>query len=435
MIAAIALAHIAGPEAKQNSQIASGARSRDQAGKVFKLARHMVEQSPMLLERVRIVPSGKRLIGLSKNVEYEALSAEASTAFGASLALAILDEVGQIKGPTDEFVTAITSSQGAYENPLLIAISTQAPTDNDMFSVWIDAQRSATDPRIVSHVYEAPKDCALDDRAAWYAANPALGIFKAVSDMESKSSNAMRMPANEPSFRNLDLNQRVEKTNPFVSRTVWEDNGAAPGDIDGRRIYGGLDLASVRDLAAFVAVDEDGGVHPTFWLPEQGLAEKSRKEHVPYDLWKAQGFLQTSPGRAVEFEFIAEFLRGVFDRCDVVKIGFDRALMRFLVPWLEKAEFTAEELSKFVEFGQGTLSMTPALRELEVKLLNRQLRHGKHPVLAMCAANAITVGDSGARKFDKARARGRIDGMTALANAIGVMPVAETKPDYAVYFV
>src|SRR4029077_20587809 len=78
--------------------------------------------------------------------------------------------------------------------------------------------------------------------------------------------------------------------------------------------------------------------------------------------------------------------------------------------------------AKFEEFGQGTLSMTPALRDLEVKLLNRQLKHGGHPVLNMCAANARVVGGSGGRKFDKDKARGRIDGMTALANAVGVMP-------------
>ena len=402
---------------------------------MFDLAAKMVELEPALARIVRIVPSGKRLIGLVRNTEYKALSAEGKTAFGISPVLAILDEVGQVEGPRDKFISAITTSQGAYENPLLIAISTQAPTDNDLFSIWLDAQKNSPDPRVISHVYSAPEGCALDDRTAWYAANPALGKFKALADLENESRLAIEMPANESEFRNLSLNQRVEAANPFISRSVWDENGTAPGSLDGRRIYGGLDLAAVHDLAAFVAVDEDHGVHPTFWLPEQGLVEKSRKEHVPYDLWKQQGFLQTTPGRAIEFEFIAEFLRGIFDRCDVQKIGFDRALMRFLLPWLEKAQFSADELAKFVEFGQGTLSMTPALRELEVKLLNRQLKHGKHPVLAMCAANAIVTGESGARKFDKLRARGRIDGMTALANAIGVMPTIEKKPDYAVYFV
>ena len=427
LIAALLLAHIAGPEAVRNSQIVSGAQSKDQAAVIFELARKMVDMSPQLRKLVRVQPSGKRLIGLARNVLYRAPAAEGKTAYGLSPVLAILDEVGQIAGPTDKFVTAITTAQGAYTNPLLIAISTQAPTDADLFSTWIDAQRSAPNPRVVCHVYEAPKDCALDDRKAWAAANPALGIFRSIDDVEKQVKAALAMPANEPEVRNLILNQRVEASSPFVPRSVWESNGADPGTIDGKKVWLGLDLASVNDLCALVAVDDTGGVHSWFWLPAEGLAEKARKDKVPYDLWAKQGHLHTTPGRAVEYEFIAEFLRGVFDRCDVQSIGFDRYNIKFLRPWLEKAGFSDDEMAKFVEFGQGTASMTPALRELEVRLLNLQLRHGGHPNLNMCSDNAVVVGDSGARKFDKGKARGRIDGMVALAMAIGVMPTAAAE--------
>ena len=422
LIAAILLAHMAGPEAVQNSQIVSGAQSQEQAAVVFELARKMVEMSEKLSSLVRVHPSGKRLTGLARNVLYRALSAEGKTAHGLSPILAILDEVGQVVGPTDKFVTAITSAQGAYKNPLLIAISTQAPTDADMFSTWIDAHIAAPDPRVVCHVYAAPKECELDDRKAWAAANPALGNFRSLADVEKQAKAAMEMPANEPEFRNLILNQRVEAVSPFVAASVWKDNGAECGPIDGQKVWGGLDLSSVHDLTALELVTEDGGIHSEFWLPAAGLAEKSRKDRVPYDLWAKQGHLNTTPGRAIEYEFVAESLRGLFDRCDVQKIGFDRALMAHLTPWLVKANFSADELEKFIPFGQGTLSMTPALRELETRLLGRKLRHGNHPILEMCAKNAKVVGDSGARKFDKKHMRGRIDGMVALAMAVGVMP-------------
>lgn len=436
LIGAILLAHLVGPEAIQNSQIVSGAQSKDQAAVIFELARKMVDMSPKLSKLVRVQPSGKRLIGISKNVLYRALAAEGKTAHGLSPMLAILDEVGQVAGPVDKFVEAITSAQGAYTNPLLIAISTQAPTDADLFSTWIDAQKAAPDPRVVCHVYSAPDDCDLDDPKAWAAANPALGKFRSIADVEKQCKRAMEMPANEPGFRNLILNQRVEMASPFVSRSVWQANGAEPGPIEGRKVWAGLDLSAVHDLTALMAVDESGGVHSAFWLPAEGLAEKSRKDRVPYDLWAKQGFLQTTPGKAIEYEFIAEYLRGFFDRCDVQALGFDRALMKFLTPWLKKVGFSDRELEKFVEFGQGTLSMTPALRELEVKLLNAQLRHGNNPILNMCSHNAIVVGESGARKFDKAKARGRIDGMSALANAVGVMPnVREREPEHRIFFV
>ena len=250
---------------------------------------------------------------------------------------------------------------------MLIAISTQAPTDNDLFSTWLDAQVAAPDPRVVSHVYAAPEDCELDDSKAWAAANPALGSFRSLADVEKEAKKAIALAATEPEFRNLILNQRVEALSPFVSKSVWDANGAPAGDIAKRKAFGGLDLSSVHDLTAFVAVDETGGVHPTFWLPDEGLAEKSRKEKVPYDLWKKQGFLHTTPGKAIEYEHVAEFLRGFFDRCDVQAVGFDRALFNHLRPWLVKAGFTEKELEKFIPFGQGTLSMTPALRELEVE--------------------------------------------------------------------
>jgi phage terminase large subunit-like protein len=422
LIACLLLAHLCGSEAVQNSQIVSGAQSKEQAAVVFELARKIVEMSPELNQVVRIQPSGKRLIGLRKNVLYRALSAEGKTAHGLSPILAILDEVGQVVGPTDKFVSAITSAQGAYANPLLIAISTQAPTDADLLSTWIDAQKNAPDPRVVCHVYAAPENCDIDDRKAWAAANPAMGVFRSINDIEKQCKQAIELPANEPDFRNLVLNQRVDASAPFVPGSVWKDNGADCGPIEGKKVYGGLDLSSVNDLTALVLVTEDGGVHSEFWLPAEGLVEKSRKDRVPYDLWGKQGHLNTTPGRAIEYEYVAEFLRGVFDRCEVQFLGFDRYNMMHLRPWLVKAGFSEQELEKFVSFGQGTASMTPALRELEVKLLSRQLRHGNHPILEMCAKNATVVGDSGARKFDKRKQTRRIDGMVALAMAVGVIP-------------
>lgn len=435
LIAALLLAHLVGPEAIQNSQIASGARSKEQAATVFELARKMIDQSKKLSPLVRIFPSGKQLIGLRKNVTYKALAADGKTAHGKSIAFAILDELGQVSGPTDAFVDAITSSQGSYDDPLLVAISTQAPTANDMLSVWIDAQKAAPDPKVVCHVYSAPENCELMDKAAWRAANPAMGIFRSEADIEKQVKAAITMPANEPGVRNLILNQRVEADSPFVSKSIWEANGGEAGEIKGRKVWAGLDLSSVSDLTALVAVDETGGVHSHFWLPHEGLREKSKKDRVPYDLWEREGLLHTTPGSAIEYRYIARFLRGFFDSCDVQALGFDRALFRFLKPYLEEEGFTDEEIAKFIEFGQGTLSMTPALRELETRLVNKSLRHGGHKVLTMCAANAKVVGDSGARKFDKKKARGRIDGMVSLAMAVGVMPaVSEKKSEPTIMF-
>ena len=162
------------------------------------------------------------LVGLICNVEFKAISAESGTAHGLSPVLAILDEPGQVRGPHDAFVEAIETAQGAHANPLLIAISTQAATDADLFSIWLDDAAAAKDRRIVSHVYSAPKDCELSDQKAGKIANPALGKFRSKQDMKDFAEQAERLPAKANSFRWLFLNQRIEAHSPFLSRAEWE---------------------------------------------------------------------------------------------------------------------------------------------------------------------------------------------------------------------
>lgn len=442
LIAAIALAHLVGPEARLNSQIISGARSRDQASIVYKLAEKMVRLNPDLSKIVKLTPSTKTLVGLPMNVEYRAISAEAGTAHGLSPIVAILDEVGQVKGPYDAFVEAIETAQGAHADPVLLAISTQAPTDADMFSIWLDDAEKSSDPRIVSHVYSAPEDCELTDRKAWRAANPALGKFRSVKDMEDFAERALRQPTSENTFRWLYLNQRVEAEATFVARSVWQAcGGRVVEDFAGLPVYGGLDLSETADLTALVLIAPHEGlwhVKPTFWLPGDGLRERARKDRVPYDQWHRDGLLEATPGRSIEYEYVAEHLRGVFDRYDVRQMAFDRWNFRHLKPWLEKVGFSEAELERFVEFGQGFQSMSPALRTLESDLLNEKLAHGNHPVLTMCAANAVVQSDpSGNRKLAKHKSRGRIDGLVALvmARAVAETEDLEPAPKYQMIFV
>jgi phage terminase large subunit-like protein len=169
-------------------------------------------------------------------------------------------------------------------------------------------------------------------------------------------------------------------------------------------------------------VDGVWQVRPTFWLPAEGLAERARSDHVPYDLWAQQGFLETTPGNTVEYEYVAKFLKDQFDRYNIKKVAFDRWNMRHFKPWLEKVGFRTTEIeTKFEEFGQGTQSMSPALRVFEAALLDAKLAHGNHPVLAMCASCAVVEGkDDANRKLSKNKSSGRIDGMVALTMAMGV---------------
>lgn len=419
LIACLLLAHLVGPEAKLNSQIVSGARSRDQAALVFGLASKMVQLNSELSKRVRIVPSGKRLIGLAMNTEYRALAADGTTAHGLSPVLAILDEVGQVKGPRDDFIDAITTSQGAHESPLLIAISTQAPTDADLFSQWLDDAERSGDKAIVSHVYTAPEDCNLDDKQAWKAANPAMGMFRSERDIAEQAAQAMRMPSAENSFRVLTLNQRVNMVQTFVSPGVWKAGNGAPGELDGV-VYGGLDLSATTDLTALVLTcRKDGVVHvvPFFWMPLESVADASKRDRAPYDDWHRDGFLRTTPGKVIDYDFVARDIGEICAGLNIAGIAFDRWRMDRMKGAMERQGVDLPLES----FGQGYVSMSPALDALEADLLAERVLHGGHPVLTMCAANAVATPDpAGNRKLDKSKATGRIDGLQALAMAEGL---------------
>src|SRR5215472_1441237 len=428
--ACLLLAHLCGPPArsKPNSQLFSAAQSRDQAGIIFSLAAKMVRLNPELARTVTIQETAKSLICPELGTRYRALSADATTAYGLSPQLVIHDELGQVRGPRSALYEALETATGAQADPLSIIISTQAPTDADLLSVLIDDAQAGHDPHTVVRLYSAPADLDPFDEATIRLANPAFGTFLNAREVLAMAADAKRMPAREAEYRNLILNQRVEPTNMFVSPAVWKAFGEPAGSLAGLTIYGGLDLSAVSDLTALVLIGRRDGkwrVQPTFWLPSEGLSEKATADRLPYDLWHAQGYLQTTPGRTVSYEFVAVHLAELFRRYDIVKIGFDRWNIRNFLPWLHKAGLSEQFVKDhFVEFGQGLASMSPALRDLEQVLLEGQIAHGNHPVLSMCAANTvIAVDDAGNRKPSKKRSVGRIDGMVALAMAIGVAPL------------
>lgn len=417
------LLHLCGPEARPNSQLYSAAQSRDQAAILFGYASKVVRMSPDLSEYVVVKQSAKSLECGELGTVYRALSADASTAYGLSPVFSVHDELGQVKGPRSELYEAIETASAAHEQPLSIIISTQSPTDADLLSVLIDDALTGADPRTKVALHTAPLGMDPFSDEAIRMANPHFDVFMNQEEVRKQASDAKRLPSMEAGYRNLILNQRVEAKTPFVTRAVWQESGDEPSDMDGKAVYGGLDLSSVNDLTALVLTSADGDVVPMFWLPGENIAEKSRADRVPYDLWAQQGHLRLTPGRAVEYEFVAHELRKTFDAYDIRALAFDRWGMRHLRPWLLKVGFTEAELARFIDFGQGFVSMSSAIRGLEERLLGKKLKHGNHPVLSMCAANAIVVKDPAEnRKFTKSKASGRIDGMQALAMSIGVMP-------------
>ena len=435
LAACLLLLHLCGPETKPNSQIPSTAQSKDQAAVLFKLAAKMVRMSPALKAVVTIRDTIKELACPEMGTLYKALSAEASTAHGQSPIFAVHDELGQVRGPVSELYNAIENAMGAHESPMSIIISTQAPNDGDLLSLLIDQAKTGADPTIVLSLYAADVDIDPFSDEALKQANPALGDFLSLKEVRKQAENARNIPSQEPLFRNYTLNQRVEMRAPFISRSVWLDgNRLVVPRFDGP-VYGGIDLSSTSDLTAKVYVSPVAGdwhVKPTFWLPAEGLAEKSRADRTPYDLWRDQGFLLTTPGRTVEYEFVAQSVWRDCQEMDVRKIAFDRWKWAQFKPWLIKAGFSEKQVEGddaiFEEFGQGYKSMSPALMITEGDLLAKRVVHGGHPVLTMCVANAVVTSDpAGNRKLDKSKATGRIDGIVAQVMARAVAGTYQTS--------
>jgi len=427
------LLHLCGPEAKPNSQLFSAAQSREQAAILFQLAAKIVRMSPDLASYVTVRDTAKELLCPELGTKYRALSAEASTAYGLSPVFTVHDELGQVKGPRSELYEALETASAAQESPLSIIISTQAPTDADLLSVLIDDAQTKSDPETKLFLYTAPEDLDPFSDEAIRHANPALGEFQNPAEVRRLAETAKRMPSAEASYRNLVLNQRVNASNPFVTRAVWEKNSGTPDYAEfSSDVFVGLDLSARHDLTAAVAtVRRDGVWHvwPTFFAPEEGVAERSRRDRVPYDVWAREGKLILTPGHTVDYEYVARWLAEFCEDHGVREVHFDRWRMDVFKSELSRI---GAELP-LVEFGQGYKSMTPALDTLEAELVSGNIRHGNHPVLNMCAMNAVAVSDpAGNRKLDKSKATGRIDGMVALAMAIGAaaasMP-SEQEPE------
>lgn len=424
------LLHLCGPEAKRNAQLFSAAQSRDQAAILFSLAAKIVRMSPGLKSVVGVRDSTKQLYCAELGTMYRALSADASTAYGLSPSLVVHDELGQVIGPRSELYEALETASAAQEQPLSIVISTQAPNDADLLSLLIDDALKGDDPATKVRLYSASMDADPFEEATIRQANPHFDVFMNRDEVLSQAGAAKRMPSREASYRNLILNQRITLNNPFISRSVWNANGAQPDPdcIRNLPLYCGLDLSSRLDMTAFVATCEDDAqavhVHAAFFAPRDGVLDRARRDRVPYDTWAEDGQLILTTGASVDYAMVAQYLAEFCAEHAVAAIAFDRWHIGFLQAELARIGANLP----LVPFGQGFKDMTPALAQLETELLNSRLRHGGHPILKWNAANAVATRDpAGNRKLDKTKATGRIDGLVALAMARGVAKQAQPE--------
>lgn len=424
LAAAVALLLLCGDE-EASAEIYGCAADRQQASIVFDVAAEMIRLCPALNKRCKILDSYKRIIYKPTNSFYQVLSAEAYSKHGFSVHGVVFDELHA--QPNRKFFDVMTKGSGdARTQPLYFFITTAG---NDTNSICYEVHQKAvdiiegrkSDPTFYPVIYGAGQDEDWTSPEVWEKANPSLGITIDIEKVKAACESAKNTPAEENSFRQLRLNQWTKQEQRWLSVRKWDECKVDFDEIDleGRICYGGLDLSSTTDLTAFVLTfpptDDDDRffVLPYFWLPEETIDLRSRRDHVPYDAWQRRGLLQVTEGNVVHYGAIEKFICELGEQFQIKEIAFDRWNATQLTQNLDGEGFT------MIQFGQGFSSMSAPTKEFEKLVLEKKIAHNGHDVLRWNIDNIIVRQDpAGNIKIDKAKSTEKVDGAVALVMSL-----------------
>lgn len=424
LAAAIALLLTCGDN-EERAEVYGCAADRQQASIVFEVAADMIRMCPSLNKRVKILTSQKRIIFTPTNSFYQVLSAEAYSKHGFNIHGVVFDELHT--QPNRKLFDVMTKGSGDARTQPLYFLITTAGTDTN--SICYETHQKAkdiidgrkTDSTFYPVIYGAEESDDWTSQTTWKKANPSLGITVGIDKVKAACESAKQNPAEENSFRQLRLNQWVKQAIRWMPMDKWDKCSFSVNadELNGRVCYGGLDLSSTTDITAFVLVfpplDEDDKyiILPYFWIPEDTLELRVRRDHVNYDLWERQGHLKTTEGNVVHYGFIENFIEELGKKYNIREIAFDRWGAVQMVQNLEGMGFTV------VPFGQGFKDMSPPTKELMKLTLEEKIAHGGHPVLRWNMDNIFVRTDpAGNIKADKEKSTEKIDG--AIATIMGL---------------
>ncbi len=375
LAAAVALLLTCG-DGEERAEVYGRAADRQQASIVFEVAADMIRMCPALNKRCKILSATKRIVYQPTNSFYQVLSAEAYSKHGFNIHGVVFDELHT--QPNRKLFDVMTKGSGDARTQPLYFLITTAGTDTK--SICYETHQKAKDilegrkidPTFYPVIYGADESDDWTDPKVWKKANPSLGITVGIDKVKAACESAKQNPAEENSFRQLRLNQWVKQAVRWMPMHLWDKCAFAAdeGELEGRVCYGGLDLSSTTDITAFVLVfpptDEEDRyiILPYFWIPEDNLDLRVRRDHVPYDVWKRQGYLQTTEGNVVHYGFIEKFIEQLGERFNIREIAFDRWGAVQMVQNLEGMGFTV------VPFGQGFNNMNP-VRTMRFERHNR----------------------------------------------------------------
>lgn len=424
LAAAVAL-YLLFADNEPSAEVYGAAADRQQASIVFDVAHQMVQMTPALLKRCKIMAATKRIVNYGNAGFYQVLSAEVGTKHGLNASGLVLDEVHA--QPNRKLYDVLTKGSGdAREQPLFFLITT-AGTDKE--SICYELHMKALDllaGRKIDHtfypvVYGLTDEDDWHDEANWYKANPSLGQTIQIQRVRDAYQEALDNPAEENVFKQLRLNMWVSSLTRFIPEHIY-DLGNQLIDMEtlkGRDCYGGLDLSSTGDITAFVLMfpprtsEEKYIMLPFFWIPENTIPQRVRRASVPYDVWYQQGYLMATEGNVIHYGFIEKVIEELGKTYHILEIAFDRWGAVQMTQNLEGMGFTV------VPFGQGFKDMSPPTKEFYKLLMEGRIIHGGNPVMAWMAGNVVVDTDpAGNIKPTKAKSPEKIDGIVAAIMAL-----------------
>lgn len=418
-------------EGEVGPQILVGATTGEQAMKVFKPAKSMVDKTPDLREAFQL-ETFVRSITCNTNGGYiQTLNAKSSTQDGHNPHMGILDELHAHKDRG--LYDVIKSAFGSRKNPLMWVITTAG---YNVDGVCYEQRKLVA--KVLEGLVEADHyfgiiftldegDDPLDEKV-WPKANPMLGITPTIESMRSYASEAVASPESMGEFRTKRLNVWTTAKGAWLNLEHWRRNSKVP-DYDSlveHRCTAGLDLASTSDISALVLTwirEARLNILCRFWLPEDVITERTEKANVPYKLWHEQGWLKSTPGNVTDYDFIEQDIYRLMDAYNIQQIGFDPWNATTLVNRL------VENGVPMVQMRQGPKTFNAPMRELERMLKSGAVLHGDNPVLSWMASNVVARRDANDNLApDRKNSQEKIDGIVALLMAIGCQDLAADEP-------
>lgn len=424
LAAAIAL-YLLYADNEPSAEVYGAAADRQHASIVFDVAKQMVEMSPALMKRSKLMGVTKRIVNYGNAGYYQVLSAEVGGKHGFSVSGLVFDEIHT--QPNRQLYDVLTKgSSDARQNPLHFIITTAG---NDRHSIAYELHTKAVDilegrrvdPTFYPVVYGLKDDEDWEDEANWYKVNPSLGYTVDVERLRDAYREAKQNPADEITFKWLRCNMWVSSTVAWIPDAIYM-RGNEPIDmasLEGRDCYAGLDLSSTGDITALVLIfpprdeDEKFVLLPYFWIPEETIPRRVKANSVPYDIWEKQGYIMSTEGNVIHYDFIEKFIMDLSEKYHILEIAVDRWNATHVIQNLEDNGLT------MVPFGQGFASMSAPTKEFYRLLMEGKIIHGGHPVMRWMAGNVVVDTDpAGNIKVTKAKSKEKIDGIVAAIMAL-----------------